>query len=258
MRYKELFQITVKHPYYLDQWVDIEIYPDARTERLLKSLNVITKSTSSGFKVVAPVSTDGSFNGKLEELRACRFLMYPTHSSFIHVTELNTSADNEVLHFTNVGLLRSSHELKVGAITHSSSSNGFVAIGVMTIDTTGLIAKDGSVAPNYQLVFECQTVVWKYYFIHNTEDADFEISSREEQHSFSEMDLQSDSIGNTLKVKFPESYIIGFQSDQAIPYSRKPVKDLKLNQKISDYSISLPYPEIGRQGIQILNINNKV
>lgn len=258
MRYKELFQITVKHPYYGDHWKDIEIYPDSRTEKLMRTLKVFVKSMNSGFNVLAPVSEDNHFFKNLQKLRECKFLIYPSDSTFIQVTNLKTDVDGEILHFTNEGLMPESTQLKIESTVHQSKNKGYEAVGVITVDFMHMIEENKTHIPKYEVVFDSQAVVWKYYFIHNTEDADFEISSREQQPSFSQMHLESDAIAETLKVKFPESFIVGFQSDEAIPYSKKPVKDLKLNQKINDYSIGLPNPEIGRQGIQILNINNKV
>ncbi|MEL6562349.1 MAG: hypothetical protein AAFQ94_29525 [Bacteroidota bacterium] len=258
MRYKELFRITIKHPYYEDQRMDIEIYPDSRTERLMKSFNVITKSGSSGFQVVAPVSYDDRFFQKLKQLKECKFIIYPTKAAFIHVTDLKTDQKNEVLHFTNRGMSVESSELKIESTIHQDTFKGFKSIGVLTVDLLNLLETENLQPPNYEVVFDNKTVVWKYYFIHNNEEAEFEISSREKEHSFAEINIENDSIANTLKMKFPDSDVIGFQSDKSIPYSKRPLKDLKLSQKTNDHSISLPNPELGRQGIQILNLNNKV
>ncbi|MGB3466979.1 MAG: hypothetical protein WBA74_16990, partial [Cyclobacteriaceae bacterium] len=216
MEYKELYRLTVAHTYYENNRIDIRIFPDDTTRKLMDSLNVITRSRRSGFSVIAPLSDDGRFAKSLEKLTECRFIVYPSHKNFVLVTDLPDQ--EEILHFTNIGLPTDSGDLIKDTTTFTTMHEGFKAIAVVTIDLSEFASKDSMDNTEFKISFASKTVMWKYYFVHLSKDADFEIKTRNQYPNFSAMSVDKDARANSLLVKFPDSYIVAFQSDEAIPY----------------------------------------
>ncbi len=244
MTYKELFQLQIIHEYSPDIIENISLIPTIETKSTIKKQQFLLKKTSRGISILVPKS-----NTKTEEI--LNFYVFPKSNEIIEVTKIEEAEDNTMMLFTNKTIGLEVNELTSQIVKKEEAVCVFQALAKITINTSK-INTDVAV-PAYQIPFKSKAIKWKYYFITNTNDKSLEITTRNEQLNFDELNFD-DEKATALKFNFPGAKIKIFESRGLIPITKKPLKDISLLQDKGILINHLPNPKISDQGIQILKL----
>lgn len=263
MKYGEFFQIEIVHDYFLGQIADLILLPEAQTKRLLEKQRFLIKKTGKGIKVLIPENEENTVISGLEPNDVFVFHVFPTSDSVQEFTDTSEVENGKVMLFTNDGLGTENVELVKSETVQEGKFQGFPAIARVEIKASEVTTEINSISPVYQVVFNSKSIKWKYYFLANTDVTNIAIDTKDEQLQFNELEIKddtSDQIITSLRLNFPDTKILVFESNTSIPSSSKPIKDIKLVQKDSVIQADstlikhLPNPKSSDQGIQIIKI----
>ncbi|MBQ4820707.1 hypothetical protein [Aquimarina sp. MMG016] len=264
MKYGEFFQIEIVHHYFLDEIADLILLPEAQTRRLLEKQHFLIKRTGKGIKVLIPEKEKNTILSGIESNDVFVFHVFPTSDSVLEFTDTSGFENDKMMLFTNERLGVDNVELVRSETVQEGKFKGFSAMARVEIKASEVITDINVTSPVYQVVFNSKSIKWKYYFLANPDDSNIVIDAKDEQLQFKELEIKeddtSDQIITSLRLNFPDTKILVFESNTSIPSSNKPIKDIKLIQKDSVIQADstlikhLPNPKSSDQGIQIIKI----
>ncbi len=257
MKYREFFHIEVVHPYYSDIPKDLVLVADNETKERLHSLRCILKKEADGIKVLAPLHPGGTTFPVLGENDVFTFYTYPTSARVQEITDLSTIEEGNMISFTNFGQPIDSLELISTQIEKKGVFQGFSALANVVIAGNKINTETIGESTKFKAIFKTKATKWKYYFVSDSQDPDIRLESRDEQIRFNEISIGQntlDRITTSIQLNFPNSQISVFESSDVIPYSSKPIKNIKLLQNGDVLISNLPNPQEQQQGIQIIKI----
>lgn len=254
MEYREFFDIEVIHPV-LSESNDLVLVPKNETRKHLSNLGFVIKKTEKGIKVLAPMSQKNGGFQSLSEDDNFTFYIYPTSDITQEVTDFSEIDESHMISFSNQDL--KSQELVNSQVVKEGVFEGYPALGRIHIIGHKINLTSLEQPINFKAVFGAKSVKWKYYFVSNTEDTDISLESRDNQISFNEVVVDenpTDQIINSIQLNFPNTQLKIFESKDLVPYSNKPIKNIKLLQNGDVLINHLPNPRAEQQGIQIIKI----
>ncbi|GAA4276740.1 hypothetical protein [Aquimarina mytili] len=257
MEYREFFHIEIIHPYFSGIPKDLILVADNETKKRLISLGCLLKKESGRIKVLAPFDEEGTTFPVLGENDAFTFYIYPTSGSIQEVTDFSAIEKGNMISFTNLQQPLDSSELISTQIEKKGTFQGFPALANIIIAGNKINTEPIGESAKFKAIFRAKSIKWKYYFVSNSQDTNVRLESRDEQIRFHEISIDqniSDQIISSLQLNFPNSQIRVFESRDAIPYSSKPIKNIKLLQNEDVLISHLPNPRAQQQGIQIIKI----
>ncbi|WP_405205111.1 hypothetical protein [Aquimarina sp. LLG6339-5] len=256
MEYREIFNIEVMHPVLLES-KDLVLVPKNETNKYLNNLGFVVKKTGKGVKVLAPMSQKNGDFQPLSKDDNFTFFIYPTSDVTREVTDFSEIDEGHMISFSNQGLPENSQELVSSQVVKEGIFAGYPALGSIQIIGHKINLTSLEQPINFKAVFGAKSVKWKYYFVSNTEDIDVSLESRDNQISFNELVVDentTDQIINSIQLNFPNTQVKIFESEDLVPYSNKPIKNIKLLQNGDVLINHLPNPRVEQQGIQIIKI----
>ncbi|MBQ0733545.1 hypothetical protein [Aquimarina celericrescens] len=257
MKYREFFHIEMIHQYFSGIPLDLVMLADNETKNRLNSLGCILKKEADRIKVLAPLHPEDDAFPVLGENDVFTFYIYPTSARIQEITDLSTVEKGNMISFINLGQTLDSTELISSQIEKKGVFKGFSALANVVIVGNKINTETVVESVKFKAIFKAKSIQWKYYFVSNVEDPDITIESRDNQISFNEIVVDentTDQIVNSIQLNFPNTQIKVFESKDLVPYSSKPVKNIKLLQN-GDILIShLPNPQKEQNGIQIIKI----
>lgn len=256
MEYREIFNIEVFHPV-LSEPNDVVLVPKNETRKHLSNLGFVVKKTEKGIKILAPMSIRNDGFQPLSEDDNFTFYIYPTSDTTQEITDFSKIDEGHMISFSNQDLPENSQELVSGQVVKEGVFGGYPALGSIQIIGNKINLTPLEQPIKFKAVFGAKSVKWKYYFVSNTEDTDISLESRDNQISFNEVVVDentTDQIINSIQFNFPNTRVKIFESKDLVPYSNKPIKNIKLLQNGDVLINHLPNPRAEQQGIQIIKI----
>ncbi|MHA7056530.1 hypothetical protein ACWGOQ_0004880 [Aquimarina sp. M1] len=257
MKYHELFRIEIKHPYFSDIPEDLVLVAEYETKKRLNNLGYILKKIASGVKVFAPVLEENNHTVNLGGDDVFMFYIYPISTRIQEVTDLSEIESGKMLSFSNQEQRIGSSELITTQVSQKGIFCGFPALANVVLVGNKINTNSTDPSTKYSVVFKAKSVQWKYYFVSNTNGSIITLESRDEQISFNEVDIDensSDQIVTSIRLNFPSTQIRVFESRDLVPYSNKPIKNIKLIKNGDVLMSHLPNPKEEQRGIQIIKI----
>ncbi|WP_299183387.1 hypothetical protein [uncultured Aquimarina sp.] len=256
MEYREFFDIEVIHPV-LSESNDVVLVPKNETRKHLSNLGFVVKKTKKGIKILAPMSRRNGDFPPLSEDDNFTFYIYPTSDVTQEVTDFSEIDEGNMILFSNQDLPENSQELVSSQVVKEGIFGGYPALGSIQIIGHKINLTSLEQPIKFKAVFGAKSIKWKYYFVSNTEDIDISLESRDNQISFNEVVVDeniTDQIINSIQLNFPDTQVKIFESKDLVPYSNKPIKNIKLLQNGDVLINHLPNPRAEQQGIQIIKI----
>ncbi|WP_299897917.1 hypothetical protein [uncultured Aquimarina sp.] len=256
MEYREIFDIEVFHPVLLESNA-VVLVPKNETRKHLSNLGFVIKKTEKGIKILAPISQGNIGFQPLSEDDNFTFYIYPTSDTTQEITDFSKIDEGHMISFSNQDLSENSQELVSSQVAKEGVFGGYPALGSIHIIGHKINLTSLEEPIIFKAVFGAKSVKWKYYFVSNTEDTDISLESRDNQISFNEVVVDentTDQIINSIQLNFPNTQVKIFESKDLVPYSNKPIKNIKLLQNGDILINHLPNPRAEQQGIQIIKI----
>ncbi|MFD2563171.1 hypothetical protein [Aquimarina rubra] len=257
MEYQEFFEIEVIHPYFSGISADLVLAADIETGKRFIKLGYVLKKTVNGIKVLAPFTRENNSFRDLGEEDNFTFYVYPTSEYTQEITDFSEVEKGNMIFFTNEGQQQNNSELIASQVAQEGFLCGYPALAriVITAAEIDLASLDQSIT--FRAIFGAKSIKWKYYFVSDTEDSGLSLESRNDQVSFNEIVVDentTDQIINSIQLNFPNTQVKVFESKDLVPYSRKPIKNIKLLQNGDVLINHLPNPQKEKNGIQIIRI----
>ncbi len=257
MKYQKFFSITIEHSYFTGETADLVLTPVVETEELLKRRGLLLKKTTTGIRCLVGIDKENTdFSEKIQN-DVFAFYIFPTSDTVREFTDMSTVEEGKMMLFTNEKLHKKQVGLVASAIDQEGTCQGFPALAKVEIKGSEMQLEEDSMSFTYQIQFAAKAIQWKYYFISNTDDPNITLESRDEQISFNEMIISentTDQIVTSLRLNFPNTQIKAFESKDLVPYSNKPIKNIKLIKNGDVLMSHLPNPKEEQNGIQIIKI----
>ncbi|WP_378179182.1 hypothetical protein [Aquimarina sp. SS2-1] len=257
MEYREIFEIEVIHPYFSVISTDLVLVADIETGKRLINLGYVLKKTVNGVKVLAPFLPESNAFRDLGEEDDFTFFVYPTSEHTKEITDFSEVAKGSMISFSNKGQQQNNSELGASTVLQEGFFGGYPALASIVIKGAEIDLSSLDQSVKFKAIFGAKSIKWKYYFVSNVEDPDIAIESRDDQISFNEIVVDentTDQIINSIQLNFPNTQVKVFESKDLVPYSRKPIKNIKLLQNGDVLINHLPNPRAEQQGIQIIKI----
>ncbi|GAA4274019.1 hypothetical protein U6A24_01230 [Aquimarina gracilis] len=257
MKYHEFFHIEIIHPYFSGLPKDLVLVPDNETKKRLNNLGCILRIDVGKIKVLAPIDQESNVFPVLGENDVFTFYIYPTSERIQEITDFSAIKKKNMISFTNLGQPVGNSELMSTQIEQKGVFQGFPSIANIVIAGNKIDTDIIGESARFKAIFKVKSIKWKYYFVSESQDSDVKLESRNEQIHFNEINIDqntSDQIITSLQLNFPNSHIRAFESKEAIPYSSKPLKNIKLIQNGDVLINHLSNPQEQQQGIQIIKI----
>ncbi len=185
------------------------------------------------------------------------FYVFPTSNNIREYTDTSGFEDGKMILFTNEGLESNTSLLSQSKKEQEGIYKGFPAMASIKIIEREVISSATISTPVYRAVFNTKSIKWKYYFVSSLSTSDITIKTKNEQLSFNKLKTEettSDQIVNALELNFPNHQIFAFESNNTIPYSDTPIKDIRLIQGDTIFIKHLPNPQTEDEGVQIIRI----
>ncbi|WP_298548720.1 hypothetical protein [uncultured Aquimarina sp.] len=257
MEYREFFHIEIVHPFFSDIAEDMVIVTENETKSHLNNLGFILKKMPNGLKILAPVHQESKVFSPLEADDIFSFHIYPTSEHIQEVTDLSEIEKGNMISFTNQEQPIGSSELTTNQVIQNGVFCGFPALANIVIAGNKIDTNTIDQPTKFKAKFKTESIKWKYYFVSNSEDPIITLESRDEQISFNEMVIDentTDQIITSIRLNFPNTQIKAFESKDLVPYSSKPIKNIKLIKNGDVLMSHLPNPRKEQNGIQIIKI----
>ena len=233
------------------------LIPEKQTLKLLRGQHFLEKKTAGGIKVLIPVDQESNALPIINPDDVFAFNVFPTSGIFSEFTDISTVSNDKILRFSNEGLGTDTLELAVSEATKEGMFNGFPAIAKIEIQLSEVSSGLDGLPPVYQAVFKSKSVRWRYYFVSSTGTTNLTIEQRDEQLIFNELEIQndtSDKIAASLRLNFPDTQLVVFESSASIAYSNRAIKNIQLLRNGDVVIQHLPNPDVGDDGIQIIKV----
>lgn len=257
MKYRELFHIEIIHPYFLDIPKDMILVAEIETKKKLKKLGYILKKTANGAKILIPTpQEDNSFLASTGKDKFT-FHVFPTSSYIQEITDFSAIDRGNMISFFNDEQQVNSSGLNTTQVHQNGICYGFPAIAEVVISMNKIDVNKLDQPIKFNAVFKAKSIKWKYYFVSDSQTLNILVESRDTQISFDEVIIDNattDPVIQSLQLNFPNSQIRAFESRDLVPYSSKPLKNIKLLQNEDVLINHLPNPQEQQQGIQIIKI----
>lgn len=255
MRYKEFLQVEIAHQYFASDLAGLVLVPQERTLKFLRGQHFLVKRTARGIKILVPINEEGQALPIVDDGDVLAFDVFPTSGIVGEFTDDSALSHGKVLLFTNEGLGEGELELFVSETTAGETFEDFPVIAKIEIKASE-VDLNGP-APIYRAIFKSKSVKWRYYFVSNPGTTGLDVKERNGQLTFNEVILQderSDQIATSIRLNFPGTQLVVFESDTSIPYSNKAIKNIQLLQNENVVIKHLPNPDAIDHGIQIIQI----
>lgn len=257
MKYQEFFSIGIEHSYFSGVAADLVLIPVPETEKLLKKRGLLLKKTATGIRCL--VGIDEENTGFFEKIQndVFAFYVFPISDTVREFTDMSKVKEGEMMFFTNEKLRKNQVELVASEIEQEGACQRFPALAKVEIKGSEMNSEGDGTSFTYQVQFTATAIKWKYYFISNTDDSTITLESRDEQISFNEMIIDensTDQIITSMQLNFPNTQIKAFESNDLVPCTSKPIKNIKLIKNGDVLINHLSNPKKEQNGIQIIKI----
>ncbi len=256
MKYQELFGLEIINQYYEDDFQHVVIVPDDATTHFLSRPNLLTKTTKAGIIVWVKTPDEKEELTQVTSEETLRFTIFPVEASFSTFTDIQLPTGQVAL-FSNEALEVGEEVLKRSQTGGGEKLDGIPPVGKVELNLSKISSGEGAQTPYYQAVFPPRSTKWRYYLVANPGTTDLSIEDRGQQLEFNELDIPqdlTDPIAYALRVNFPDTELVVFESTQSIAGTKKGIKNLQLLQNGHLLIRHLPNPAPLNDGVKIIQI----